>query len=312
MFKLHLKSRRNRSRNKFGITVVLLLLLTSCRTTRTLDYISLNKGDFYVVNDDMEATEPDKAHSDTTGNAPCKYIFFRLYNPEYNNPLYIANILKGGLKATQIDDTPNVSHASLNFTLNDDFYGLSLGGKYQLTAESCENPKSNKYMKNCDAKRSEQITYALKVTPEEFENAKHFTEFYANYTKLKYKSSLNFGMALFSIKRKYFTKEEKQRFGSVTYSKKAKNRHISLENEQNLEKNFVCSTFVGYVLYNNVDEVAAFFDEKDIKYSYLNVADIAEIPGVVPLFYSTWADYDKAALAFVEKYPEFREYLTSN
>ena len=59
-----------------------------------------------------------------------------------------------------------------------------------------------------------------------------------------------------------------------------------------------------------IDEALTLFSEKG--YANVYVADIAEIPGVVPLFYSTWADYDKAALAFVEKYPEFREYLTSN
>ncbi len=299
------KNNKNKSRYIFFI-YSLFFLLISCKTTRTLDHISLNNGDFFVVADDLEFEELD------TDNP--KYIFFRLYNPEYNNPLYIANILKNGLKATQIPETPNVSHASINFTLDDNFYGLSLGGKYQLSPESCVNPKSNKYMKNCDPKRSEQITYALRVTEQEYEDTKRFVEFYAKNTKLKYKSSINFGMALFSIKRKFFTPEENQQFGNVIYKKAATNKHVSyetLENDENIETDFVCSTFVGYVLYSNVDEVSDFFDEKDIKYEYLNVSDIAEIPGVVPLFYSTWADYDKAALSFTEKFPEFKQYFNN-
>ena len=281
----------------FGITVNFLFLLVSCKSTPTLDHISLNKGDFYVVTDELEQKSEDG-----------KYIFFRLYNPEYSNPLYIANLLKGGLNATHIKDTPNVSHASINFSLNDDFYGLSLGGKYQLKHESCMHPETNDYMKHCDPKRSEQITYALKVSEQEFEDAKKFVEFYANDTRLKYKSSINFRMARFSIKRKYFTKEEKQQFGSITYKKNVKNKHVSLETDQKIEKNFVCSTFVGFVLYNNVPAVADYFDEKEIKYEYLNVADVAAIPGVEPLFYSTWEDYDLAVADFVEKFPEFKKY----
>ena len=65
---------------------------------------------------------------------------------------------------------------------------------------------------------------------------------------------------------------------------------------------------MGFVLYNNVPAVADYFDEKEIKYEYLNFADVAAIPGVEPLFYSTWEDYDLAVADFVEKFPEFKKY----
>ena len=73
----------------------------------------------------------------------------------------------------------------------------------------------------------------------------------------------------------------------------------------------MCSTFVGYVLYNNVESVSSFFDDNNIKYEYLNVTDISLIPGMTPLFYSNWDTYPEAAQAFVEEYPEFSEYLTN-
>ena len=287
--------------------LLLIFFLVSCQSTPTLEHFSLNNGATYVVAEELE--DEATTSENLQNNASYKYLFFRLYNPEYRNPLYIANLLKGGIDATHIDDTPNVSHASINFSLEDDFYGLSMGGKYQLKRESCVNPKTNDYMKNCDPIKSEQITYALRVTPQEYDDAKALVEFYANDTRLKYKASINFRMAMFSIKRKYFTKAEKQQFGQITYKKSAKNKHFSLENTQKIEKNFVCSTFVGFVLYNTVPAVQAYFDEYDIKYDYLNVPDVAAIPGVFPLFYSNWNDYQKAALDFVEKYPEFKEYL---
>ena len=289
--------------------LLLIFFLVSCQSTPTLEHFSLNDGALYVIAEDLEneVTGPENTEED----ASYKYIFFRLYNPEYSNPLYIANLLKGGIDATHIDDTPNVSHASINFSLDDDFYGLSMGGKYQLKKESCVNPITNDYMKNCDPAKSEQITYALKVSPQEYEDAKAFVEYYSKEPKLRYKASINFRMAMFSIKRKYFTKAEKQQFGSITYKKNVKNKHFSPENAQKIEKNFVCSTFVGCVLYNTVPEVQTYFDENDIKYDYLNVPDVAAIPGVFPLFYSNWNDYQKAAQDFVAKYPEFKEYLNN-
>ena len=82
-------------------------------------------------------------------------------------------------------------------------------------------------------------------------------------------------------------------------------------NEKNKEKHFVCSTFLAFVLYNNVESVTRYFDEHDIKYEYLNVSDISTIPGTTPLFYSNWDNYLEAAKAFIKEYPEFAPYLTN-
>ena len=49
----------------------------------------------------------------------------------------------------------------------------------------------------------------------------------------------------------------------------------------------------------------------NIKYEYMNVTDISLIPGMTPLFYSNWDNYLEAANAFVEEYPEFKEYLSN-
>ena len=121
---------------------------------------------------------------------------------------------------------------------------------------------------------------------------------------------MNIKLALFNIKKKFFTSKNHQQFGSVIYPKDANNKKINLDEDEKIPNNFVCSTFVGYVLYNNVESVSDFFDENDIKYEYLNVTDIILIPGIVPLFYSNWDNYPEAARASVEEYPEFSDYLT--
>lgn len=285
--------------------IVFSLSFQACKTTNSLakDTIEVNapEDSAFIVAHNIEFPDIE---------GPYKYIFFRLYNPAYKNPLYIANILKNGISITKTEDVPDVSHASINFSLNDNYYGLTLGGEYQLVEEECSVPQNNKYMKNCDPEKSEQITYALKVSEEEYEKTKEFVERYANSTDIKYASELNFKIALFSIKKKFFTPKEHQQFGSVIYPDDAKNQKVNLKEDKKILNNFVCSTFVGYVLYNNVESVSTFFDDNNIKYEYLNVSDISLIPGMTALFYSNWDNYNEAAKAFVEEYPEFSDYLT--
>ena len=301
MSKQHLK-------NKFTLLVFIVLTLSfqSCKTTRSMARETLEPN---APEDASFILAHDVVFPEIEGNY--KYIFFRLYNPSYKNPLYIANVLKNGLSLTKTEDVPDLSHAAINFTLDDNYYGLTLGGQYQLAEEECTIPQNNKYMKNCNPEKSEQITYALKVSEEEYEKAKIFVERYANSTDIKYASSLNFKLALFSIKRKFFTPKDHKQFGTVIYPDKVDNKKVDIDNDNEIQNNFVCSTFIGYVLYNNVESVSNYFDENNIKYEYLNVTDISLIPGMTPLFYSNWDTYIEAAHAFVEEYPEFADYLTN-
>ena len=279
------------------------LLFFSCKTTSTIEKAISEPAKpktSFIVAHDIVFPELEGSY---------KYIFFRLYNPSYKNPFYIANLLKGGISSTTLEDTPDVSHAAINFSLDDNYFGLTLGGEYQLAQENCSTPQDNKYMKNCDPEKSEQITYALKVTEEEYQKTKEFVENYSRDKNLKYASTLNFKISLFSIKRKFFTPPEKQKFGTVIYPE-AENKKYDPEDE-NSDTNFVCSTFIGYVLYNNIEDITKYFDDRNIKYEYLCVADISMIPGMTPLFYSNWDNYESAARAFVEEYPEFKQYLNN-
>ena len=236
-----------------------------------------------------------------------KYIFLRLYNPVYISPLYAANILKNGLAFTKTEDVPDLSHSAINFDLNDNFYGLTLGGEHQFAKEQCTKAAQNKYMRHCNPDKSEQITYALKVTEEEYNNAKKMVEFYAATPKLKYVSALTVKLGIFSIGKRFFSSKNHRKFTTQKYPVSAKN--VIVKSEDEYLYRFVCSSFLGYVLYNNVKSVRDFFDEYGIKYDYLNVTDLSLIPGMTPLFYSNWTDYPKAAKAFVQEYPEFSEYL---
>ena len=300
----------NRILKKYLPLLFLLLLalsFQSCKSTNSL------------VKESIQPSAPAEAEivlaptvefPETETEENSKYIFIRLYNPVYNSPVYIANILKNGLAITKTEDVPDLSHSAINFNLNDTFYGLTLGGEYNFAEENCMSVEGQKYMKHCNPEKSEQITYALKVTEEEYNNTKKFVDYYLNSTKVKYASGLNVKLALFSIKKKFFTSKKYKQFSTQKYPKHAKNVKIDQEDEDSYKNKFVCSTFLGYVLYNNVESTAEFFDEHNIKYDYINVTDLSLIPGMTPLFYSTWDNYNEAARQFVTEHPEFAEYLT--
>lgn len=260
--------------------------------------------------DDLEQNklQPEQI---TSNQQPYKYIFIRLYNPAYINPFYIANILKGGIKATLINKEDDYSHSAINFTLDDNFYGLTSGGKYQLARESCVRPKENKYMKHGNPKKSTQVVYAMKVTEEEYEYIREFVKVYYESPEVRYNVFLNFQIGFFTINRKFFTAKEKKQFGNLKYpkttqSKKKQSEYLYVEN------NFICSTFLAYVLENCIPKIKNWFEEKNINYRFVNVPDLIYIPGMTKLFSSTWADYEEAAEQFVKEYPEFEAYLNKN
>lgn len=262
--------------------------LISCVTTK-LDIELANTDKLYIVEDKLDFPDTPKDY---------KYIFIRLYDPKYSNPLYIANLLKGGMSVTELSEDI-VSHSSINSSLDDNYYGLTMGGKFQLTTESCTNVKNHKYMGKCDPKTSTQITFAIKVKTEEAEKIKQSLEAYSKDPMLTYDTFANFKIGIFEIGRKFFT-PKKYRGLKKNYLPNVRKKDV---------KNFVCSTFIAYILINNVPEIEEWFKKHNFDYSYIGVSDLTHIPGMTKLFSSTWENYNIAAFQFTQEYPEFQTYL---
>ena len=244
---------------------------------------------------------------DTTINNPY-FIFFRLYDVEYLNPLSPSSILKFGVDTTEVYDI-HASHVSINFTLKDCFYGLTSGGKYQLAIESCTNSEKNKFTKLCNPETSNQITYAIAVTKEEWENTKAFVEDYACCTDTRFSLIQDFRIAKFATVRKFFTDKDKQPFGNMTYPKENCRNLIKKVVGEKKEYHFICSSFIAYSLISNVERIKKWFEEKEINYRYVNVTDVVNIPGCKRLFSSKFNEYNKAALDFATKNDLFKPYL---
>lgn len=236
-----------------------------------------------------------------------KYIFIRLYNPVYNNPFCPESFLGGCIKSVDVY-SEKATHSAIAFDLTDSFYGLTAVGKEDLKLESCTNILSNQYMKKCNVYKSIQTTYAIKVSKQEFEKVKKMVEDYFYSGKVKYNVFQNFCIGGYGIKRRLF------------YSKKAKKfaarPHKFPENTFKPGKTqFVCSTFIAYVLANSVENIKQFFIENKIDSDYVLPTDLMFLPGAIKLFTSTWVDYNIAAktytscnLSFAPFYPEHLVY----
>lgn len=280
-----------------------ILVVCCCRSTQLeekIKYQELRGINVNVDDPEFNLFKNDILFSETENS---KFIFFRLYNPYYDNCLCIENILKNCIAVVDVYPSKS-SHASIGFDLNDNFYGLTTAGKKDLKIESCTDIFSNDFMKKCNPKKSIQTTYALKVSDEEYYNAKKLVEEYYDDPKTYYNTLQNFAMAVDGVKRKLFLKGSKRELGGVEY----KNFEKSFEKGKH---DFICSSFVAYVLVNSVDSVRDYFYEKKIDLNYVMPSDIANIPGVVKLFKSEWCDYRLAAKYYSSVYsclnPYFRE-----
>lgn len=281
--------------------VIFALFESNCRSTlveRTVDEttaleLGLDKGDnvfqIYVSEELKQALTQDH------------WIFIRLYQPYYDNPLCIENVLSKCIQF--VDVNPDYSsHSAIGFSLDDGFYGLtSSNSGHNLYLESCTNSGDNEYMKKCNIYKSVEITYALKVTEEEYKKAKNLVESYYDDTRTCYNINQNVKIAWKAVGRKFFSPKDQQQFAAKPF---ATSEQTFCEDKYD----FVCSSFVAYVLANSVESVHDFFVEKQIDSNYVMPSDLAYIPGVIKLFKTTWVDYNIGAKNVAQTYTCFATY----
>ena len=281
--------------------VIFALFESNCRSTlveRTVDEttaleLGLDKGDnvfqIYISEELKQTLTQDH------------WIFIRLYQPYYDNPLCIENVLSKCIQF--VDVNPDYSsHSAIGFSLDDGFYGLtSSNSGHNLYLESCTNSGDNEYMKKCNIYKSVEITYALKVTEEEYKKAKNLVENYYDDTRTCYNINQNVKIAWKAVGRKFFSPKDQQQFAAKPF---ATSEQTFCEDKYD----FVCSSFIAYVLANSVESVHDFFVEKQIDSNYVMPSDLAYIPGVIKLFKTTWVDYNIGAKNVAQTYTCFATY----
>ena len=219
-----------------------------------------------------------------------KYIFVRLYSPVYKETISAENLLKFLIGTTRVSDI-DASHASIGFNLEDSFAGYTSYKieNYQLNFEECTDITTNPYMIKANPDQSLQITYALKVSREEYDNAMKMVNDYLSNPDAHYSIQKNFLIAGKSIRRKFLLEEDKQ-------SLKEQGNNFSSIDENPEEEDFVCSSFVAYVLVNNVKSIRNFFDACGLNYNLITPSDLAEFPGMIEICRSTWSDCDYSGI----------------
>jgi len=238
-----------------------------------------------------------------------KYIFIRLYDPVYTDNLP-AELLKKGQYIVNQTKIP-AAHSAIGFDLTDSFYGLTIGGDYDLKHEVCSQPDSCAYFQTCDAEKSYQYTYAIKVSQEEYLAAKKKTLDYYKSKEVKYAILHNFPVALYCIKKKFNLPNLPKLPLPSAYREFITNLKKTLRAvKQTREKErFVCSTFCSYILLSSVPRIALYFCEREQSYDYITPSELSMLPGMKLLFSGKWLDFKKDAAVFAEENPDFKEYL---
>ena len=270
------------------VFLYLLFLFSSCRTTSSL------------LQDEEPTLLWEEELSDL-GTEDEKYIFLRFHIPSYNNPLCIENTLKNLIQFVDINPT-KYSHVSIGFDLNDNFLGLTTAGKRDLKIEQCTNIYTNAYMYKCNPEKSIQTTYAIKVNDYEYNRAKGIAQYFYN-EEIDYSIGKNISIGFFELKRKFFTTKKNRDLNHVFL----KTKYVE-ENE--IQEDFMCSSFVSYVLINSVEIIRLFFEQRNLNYNLIMPSDLVCIPDIKKLFSSTWNDYIVSAKAFVAENSVHEEEIT--
>lgn len=297
------KRTRRASAKVFFLAAFFLFALGGCRSTKFADDQTQILSDGLEINAQDEVFKIYDVDFKDEFHEGEKFIFLRLYFPSYKNKLSGVNILKGLI--TSIDPTDEkVSHTAIGFDLHDSFYGLTRYKPQHLKLESCLDTQTNKYMKMCDKYKSLQMTLAIKVSAQEYEAVQKFLEHDYAEAKVKYSIPKNLPVGLWGLKRKNQKTAQAREFGGMP----SKKGYVDPAGEKKLE--FVCSSYLAYVLASTVQGVRDFFIENQIDYNYVIPTDLIFFPGAQKLFVSTWADYEIAAEEFVKSQPLFAEYFS--
>lgn len=289
----------NRRRGfRFLVCIVLLPALftvISCRTTNSLSVEEARGSALYDILDE-EASPPP------TENGK-QYLFIRLYDPVYKNPLYMSTFLKAGIAMTEVHKPLKLSHSSIGFDLTDNFFGLTLMPRPMLNEEHCMDVDTNEFMKQCRMDKSSQTTYAIEVTDGEYEKAKRVID---EYRDAKYSVGKVIGAGLGAIGRKFFHTKKNETLEKALRTKKGAE---GAAKKMDKKRKFTCSSFVSFVLYNSVDEIKQYFDMNNTNLSRVSVTDLAFLPGVEELFSSSWEGYEEAAREYAALYPQYMPYM---
>ncbi len=278
---------------------VYLLFFTSCATTKFTKFNTpqtVKEHGYHIYDDYFAFSNLDELKNQ-------RFIFVRLYNPVYKQSFSTGSILQTGINLVEINKIA-ASHASIGFSLKDDFYGLTLYARPQFKVEHCTEPRKNEYMRQCKPFKSIQTVIGLKVTEKEYQAVLDMvTDFLINQN-LTYDVTKNFQMAGYTIGRKMNSLATGQTEIFCPYIEGAQVASLHNTEEKSFDKlkkyKFVCSTLVSYILYQCVDSYRNYIDLNNLDWNNVGPSDLINFDGFKVMFTSTWVHYNRAAEEYLK------------
>lgn len=254
----------------------------------------------------VETDEMLKSGFEKTDEAT-EYVFCRLYDVVYKPSWIAMTLLKYQiylLKAAK--NGHRYAHASINYSLRDNFVGLTFGGKTQAKEESCVNTGTNRYMDMCDPAKSKFSIVAIPVTMAEYNRIRAAINNAKGNSELKYDTLQIYGVPFYAIRGK--ASLESINSISLTEKRSTESESAPTASEVFESHKFVCSSFCFYILSRCSNRIKHYLHEKKISVRGLPPNAITEIPTSKIVASGYWNEYDKRIKELLKRRPEFEKY----
>ena len=248
--------------------------------------------DVYI--DDDYFMDKDKSKESIKQETLNNRIFLRLYKAVYKGHLNPANLITTGINIMDDEsitgDTFN--HSSVNFNLMDNFIGLTTGGNSSSKFESCTDNKDNPYMDSLDMNKSKFSVFEIPVYGTEYNMFKKIILSTINNKSIKYSIYKLNSCAKHIIDYKIHNKSGE----SIDYFKN--------------NTNFVCSTFIAYVMSVSSNRIRDYFKKNNINPLNVSPSELTKIfPNCRFLFSGKTNEYNKILNKFIIKNNSYKIFV---
>lgn len=246
-------------------------------------------------NDYLHETSTEAKKFDTQK----EYVFIRNISGVYKNIFQPANFLNKGIKLVDgkvsKKDKHFFNHSTMSVSLKDGFIGLTFDGtKYSAKYEYVTDIDKNRYTSTCNPNKSKYTVYGIEVSKKERKDIEGMLTNAVHNANINYDIFTNFLIGLRLIVSKFVPDKKEEK---------------SIESKKFSETNFVCSTFIAYILSKCCPTIADAYKNKRFNYNRLSPNQlINETPHKHKLFEGVWSDYNKDLAKFLEKHPEMKKY----
>lgn len=224
------------------------------------------------------------------------YVFIRLYDCVYKNKFSPGAILDHGIKlvSTEIKGLNlKYNHASINYNLNDMFYGLTaVGGDFSLKFETCgsEGKTGNVFIDSCDKTKSKFSIFYSEISYSDFKKLGKILSI--SKDTVKYNCFLNL------------------RVGAHLIVEKIKNMFFNKSNEDlksTLSKYQICSTFCAFVL-KQLNKFEKYISDEKV----YDPDSLVNKLHLTHLCSGTWDEYNDKVNISISKNEQMKEYFTQS